>query len=143
MALRPRPVLMLIDEHTRDASELLAAVLKGRESILLLGSATHGDARIRREIALSGDEHAFMATGRAIPFGSRAYDKVGVQPDITVARGMAGAADAGPDKTRLGEPLTDRARLDRERTLRIGGDPALTRAVDILLALKALQAGSQ
>jgi len=143
VASRPRPVMLLIDEHTRDASELLAAVLQGREGIMLLGSATHGDARIRREIALTGDENAFLATGRAIPFGGRAYDRVGVQPDITVDCDTGDAVDAGPDKTRLGEPLTDRARLDRERTLRIGGDPALTRAVDILIGLKALQVRGQ
>ena len=137
------PVMLLIDGQTHDASELLAAVLKGRDGVMLLGSPTRGDFRVRSEIPLPDDGGAFLATGRAIPYGELEYHAVGVEPDIVVDCGAMRVIEAGPAKSHLGEPLTDRAQLDRDRTLRIGHDAALTRAVDILLALKALRVDSQ
>jgi C-terminal processing protease CtpA/Prc len=136
------PVVVLVGGQTRHASELLAAVLKGREGVMLLGSKTEGDARVRQRIPLSDGESLFLAVGRALPAAGPEYDAVGVSPDIAVGPGAA-STPAPPEKTALGEPLSARAAADRERALRVGDDAVLGRAVDILLGLQAVRGGSR
>jgi C-terminal processing protease CtpA/Prc len=94
---------------------------------------------VRRRIRLTGDETLFLAVGRAVPASGGDYEKVGVRPDIEVPESAAFRFEPPPDRTQSGGPLSGDAETNRRLTLRVGDDPVLGRAVDILLGLKALR----
>ena len=134
------PLLVLTDRDTRDGSELLAALLRGRSGVMLIGSPTRGDARAREVVPWHEHEGLWIATGRIALQRGPAYDPGGVTPDVQVeARGTAALHETLPDETATGRPLSVRARNDRALLLQMSGDATLRRAVEILLALKAVR----
>jgi C-terminal processing protease CtpA/Prc len=132
------PLMILIDGHTWGAAELLAATLKGRKGVMLVGSRTKGDARLRENIRMSDEEVLRIATRWLVPAGDVEYDQVGIKPDITVAP-SANKAKSMPNVKRIGKRPSEKAKVDRELMERVAGDAVLARATDILLGLKALR----
>lgn len=134
------PVVVLVDEATAGAAEVLAAVMADSvQGALLIGSSTAGDPLIRDVVELPQGRRMYLATRRLVTADGQVYDgHQGVAPDVTAPR-IAAAADfyepeALPDRrATLPQELEDRALRDRWR-----GDPALRQAVDLLLGLKAL-----
>ena len=133
------PVMLLMDSETRGAGEALAAVLKGRPGVMLIGGRTRGDAGLRVRAPLTANTVLSVATAWIVPASGTEYDRVGVAPDLAVSNGVAGAALAAPPGEDDGRrPRSGRARQDQALMQRVGGDPWLSRATDILLAVKAL-----
>lgn len=134
------PVVVLVDETTSGAAEVLAAVLADSvRGALLIGSTTAGDPLIRDVVELPQGRQLYLATRRLVTAEGTVYDgRAGVAPDV-VAPAQAAAADyyepeAMPDRrATLPQEGEDRALRDRWR-----GDAALRQAVDVLLGLKAL-----
>lgn len=134
------PLIVLTDRDTRDGSELLAALLRGRSGVMLIGDFTRGDARVR-EVVPWGDHDGFwIATGRVELQRGPAYDPGGVVPDVLIkANTGASLQEKIPAETVTGRPLSARARQDRTLLLRTAGDAVLCRTVEILFALKAVR----
>jgi C-terminal processing protease CtpA/Prc len=130
---------LLVNEETRDACELLAAVLQTLPNVIVVGWRTRGDAGVRTVVELSGGERLLIADRWAIPANGGEYHGQGVKPQIAMASSsLPGTAVPAPipGLTRApSERALDAARL-RER---IGGDAALLRACDLLVGLKALR----
>lgn len=126
------PLLVLTDGETRDASELLAAVLRGRRGVLLLGARTFGDDSRREKLGLANGEALYIATGH-VEVGDRRYRAEGVRPDIAVPAPEPGAAGAA-----AGEPASGGAVGATNLEARVSGDALLRRSADILLGLKAV-----
>ena len=128
---RLRPAVVLTGADTCGASELLAAVLKGASGVLIVGSGTRGDARLREIVPLDGRRSVYIATRLLVPVGKGQYDGSGVEPDIQV--------DPGRD---LNQPADNTNGEESEGCLRVlKSDLLLSRASDIVLGLKALGAG--
>lgn len=132
------PVMVLIDGMTMGASEVLAAVFKGQQGVMLLGTATQGDLRLREVIPVSEEEAVYVATCRVIGIGVDGGTVVNVEPDITVSPSELSDFDGDHSGGKSYRDLSDRAKLDRKLMLRVSGDAALARATDILLGLRAL-----
>ena len=130
------PLVLLVNEKTREASEMLAALFKNRPGVFIVGSPTSGDAGYRENVKLSQDEILRIATKRVV-MNDAQYEGVGVQPDIVVAE------DTGKEKRKLPakgismKPESEKARFDRELMEKVYPDPVLLRTTDILLAMKA------
>lgn len=133
------PVMALIDEETTGAAEALAAVLSGSvRGAMLLGSETKGNPGVRQAVALPGGGHLYLATRRLVLADGRKYDgREGVAPDVRVTASDDAHFEYEPASDE-GKPATPEDREKRQLRDRVRGDPALRRAVDILLALKAL-----
>ena len=139
------PVMVLADRRTSGGSELLAAVLKGCRGVMLVGSATRGDNRLRELIPLADDRFVYVAARWAVLADGSSYQGAGIAPDIAVdgappaaAREPASSAATNRPAAAAGKgALSEDARALRERT---AGDPVLARATDILLGLRALGA---
>lgn len=134
------PVMVLVDERTAGAAEVLAAALSDSvRGALLLGTPTGGDAMVREALPLPQGELLYITTRRLVTADGEVYaGSVRVQPDIVVDPRTPDGPDfeheAGPDRREVLEvELGDRALRDRIR-----GDAALKRAIDVLLGLKAL-----
>lgn len=133
------PLMLLINKETRNASEVLAAVLKGKREIMLVGSHTRGDSRYREIIPLSDTEMLYIATKRIVPFDGPEYDSVGVEPDIVISAVNNSSFARMPIEEKMeSKPLSDKARVDKELMQKVAGDTVLGCAIDILLGLKAL-----
>lgn len=136
------PVMVLVDEETTGAAELLAAAVSGSgRGAMLLGRPTGGDPMIRDRVELPEGEWVYIATRRLVTGGGKVYDgKEGVKPDVTVVLRDQSYRDYEPPPP----ILTDRRETTEEEKetlklrIRTRGDVALTRAVDVLLGLKAL-----
>jgi len=132
------PVMVLVDGRTHGAAEVLAAVLKRQPGIILVGETTAGDWRVRETLSLPGRNTATVATGYVAPTGASAGMPVGgVEPHVAVTDQQVDLPSV-PARRFDGRPMSAEAQADRELMVRVGKDPALLRATEILLGLKAL-----
>lgn len=131
-------VMVLIDAGTRQAAETLAAVWRGCSGVMLLGSATTGDNRLRDWLTLPDGRRLYIATRQVVPAVGRAYAGTGIRPDIDVAPGGGDDLRFRDTHPRMGKKLSEKSKQDRELMARVDADPALRRATDILLGLRAL-----
>ena len=129
------PLMLAVDGDTRDASEILAAALKHRSHVILIGARTGGDTALREIIRLSPTESLYVATRWMIPVGAVAAMTNGVEPDLTVTQYTRTAV---PDKAPFGRQFSEKSKRDKELMERVLGDAVLGSATDILLGLKAL-----
>lgn len=130
------PMIALIDAQTRHSAALLAAVLRSQCNVLLVGAPTSGDSALREPFVLPDKRIFWIATRHMLPAGG-SYAGKGVVPDVSIRRDTPAAWVPESNDTREAA-LSEKARLDLKLMRRIADDPALRRAVDILLGLRAL-----
>lgn len=138
------PLMVLIDGETRSASEALVALWRGRPGVMLIGSATRGEARLREQVVLPGGQNARLATRRLIPVAGTSYDHTGVAPDILVSALNGDPHDPAFCMTnRPSRALSAKSERDRDLMRRVDNDAVLRRATDILLGLRTLEGYGQ
>ncbi len=138
----PVPWAVLTDAETTDASEALAAALRAGSEVLLVGAPTRGDWSVR-ELVPCGEQMLWIATG-VVQVGGRTPEHGGVQPDLAVTGPTVTADLVEPGRGNAMErPLSARIQARRQLWRRVGGDAALVRAVDALLAQKALRSDGE
>ncbi|MDD4870732.1 MAG: S41 family peptidase [Kiritimatiellae bacterium] len=130
------PLMLIVNEATTEASEILVALLKNRRGVLIVGSHTSGDASFRENIPLSQDEILRIAT-RLVVINGPQFESTGVLPDVTIAAVSGRDTPKIPEKGITIKPESEKAKLDRELMKKVYSDPALLRTTDILLGLKA------
>lgn len=130
------PVMILVNEKTSEASELLAAVCKNAlKGCMVLGTETAASPMIREALPLPDGRKMLLAT-RMLAAGEKGrYNGTrGVQPDITVSDSWYSETyEPAAQNTTLDEEKEDKVLRERLR-----GDGPLSRATDLLLGLKAL-----
>jgi len=137
------PLMVLIDRQTRLAAEALAALWHGRPGIMLIGSATAGDARFREALTLPGGQLITLATRKFLPLEAACYEGHGVCPDVDVACDVEAGITMLSSTNLPARPLSMKSEKDRELMHRVEGDVALRRATDILLGLRTLSGYGQ
>lgn len=115
------PMTLLIDGKTDGVAALLAGLLRNRAGLMLIGATTGGDSAYRERVPLTPDWDLYVATGWILPAGRDDYYARGVPPHLA----LADPPTPPPPTTAWPGALE--------------GDPALRRAVDVLLALHALR----
>lgn len=130
---------LIVNDGTRDASELAAAVLRTFPGVVVVGWSTRGDAGVRARVPLSSGECLVVADRWAVPATGGEYHGSGVKPDIAVT------SSSLPDSP-VPAPIPGFTKTPSERAVgsarmreRIGGDAALQRACDLLVGLKAMR----
>jgi len=138
----PMPLMVLVDEETTGASELLAAVLIGSvKGAMIIGRETAGDPLIREPRALSTGQYALLATRQVKTADGAIYSgKSGVTPDVFITDSALDETVYEPDHPvlRKGKSLSDEEKEDKALRDRTRNDTYLRRATDVLLGLKAL-----
>lgn len=136
------PVMVLTSEATRDAAEMLVAVLHEQPRVMVVGQPTAGAFRYREWVPLAGSNKVFMATGYARPVGDCGMhvSEAGCLPDIVVDYASSRPVPI-PEKHFDGRPLSPEAIEDRALLKAASESPALQRATEILLGLRAVGAG--
>ena len=133
------PLMVLVDNDTHDASEVLAAVLKGRAGVMLIGSTTQGHRGLMELVPFSGSESLYIVTKHILPVGAQGSFTNGVSPDVAVAQGEEAEQELPlSGKVLIGKDISQKAKADRKIMERVVSDAALRRATDILLGLQAV-----
>ena len=136
------PLMVLVDEETTGASELLAAVLAGSaKGVMVIGRETSGDPLIREPRKLSTGRYALLATRQlAMADGTRYGGSTGVLPDVAITDSALNETVYEPDAPvlRKGKTMSDEEKEDKALRDRTRNDTYLRRAADVLLGLKAL-----
>ena len=141
-AEKPMPLMVLVDEETTGAAELLAAVLGGGvKGAMVIGRETAGDPLIREPRPLSTGRHALLATRELKTADGAVYAGAGgVLPDVVITEAALNETVYEPDAPvlRKGKTMSDEEKEDKALRDRTRNDTYLRRATDVLLGLKAL-----
>jgi carboxyl-terminal processing protease len=96
------PLVVLVDNGTASAAEIVAAALQDRDRAVIVGSRTFGKGSVQEPTTLSNGSAIEFTVGRYLTPSGRSIDGVGVVPDVTVSSHAADdvALDRGLDVLR-------------------------------------------
>ncbi|HHY40387.1 MAG TPA: S41 family peptidase [Syntrophaceticus sp.] len=78
------PLVVLIDEGTASASEIVAGAIKDSKSGILLGTRTFGKGLVQTLYSLGDNEGLKLTTNRYLTPNGHDIDDKGIQPDVVV-----------------------------------------------------------
>jgi carboxyl-terminal processing protease len=87
------PLVVLVDDGTASAAEVVAGALQDRNRAVIVGSRTYGKGSIQEPTTLSDGSALELTVGRYLTPSGRSLDGVGIDPDVLVST-KAGSASA-------------------------------------------------
>jgi carboxyl-terminal processing protease len=87
------PLVVLVDEGTASAAEVVAAALQDRNRAVIVGGRTYGKGSVQEPRQLSDGSAIELTVGRYLTPSGRSLDGVGIEPDVVVSPQL-GAATA-------------------------------------------------
>ncbi len=81
---RPYPIVVLINEDSASASELLAGALQDRDAAVLIGQTTYGKASVQQLERISGGNAILLTIAKYFTPSGHDIDKHGIKPDFEV-----------------------------------------------------------
>ena len=79
-----RPLIVLIDEGSASAAEIVAGALQDHRRALVIGQRSFGKGSVQTLIPLSEDTALRLTTARYFTPSGRSVQEAGIEPDITV-----------------------------------------------------------
>lgn len=115
-ALPPKPLIVLVDGDSASASELVAGAIRDRGAGRLVGTKTFGKGVVQTMFPLPDGAAIKLTTARYLTPAGKSIDRVGLLPDVVVAR---------PPDAVVGQPGSD-PQLDAALRLLVpsGGEQA-------------------
>lgn len=81
---RGLPIIVLVDEGTASASEIVAGALQDQHRAMIMGERTFGKGSVQTLIPLSRDTALKLTTARYYTPSGRSVQEGGIEPDVTV-----------------------------------------------------------
>ncbi len=81
---KPKPVIILVNEKTASAAEILAGALKSDINAIIMGENTYGKNTIQRVIPMPNKTGLIITTEKYILPNGEDIEKTGIIPDITI-----------------------------------------------------------
>ena len=150
------PMIVLINEGSASASEIVAGALQDHRRALILGTRSFGKGSVQTVIPITEDKAIKITTARYYTPSGRSIQAEGIEPDLTIERakvtaikkrmGVSEAQLAGHlDNTQQSKKLkksTKDAKAVPEESLQ-NRDNQLYEAINILKSLNLLQKTQQ
>lgn len=92
------PIVLLIDENSASASEILAGAIKDYEYGTLVGTTTFGKGIVQNVVPLSEGDAIKITTSKYFTPNGNYIHKVGIAPDVEVEYDYTGPTDQPYDK---------------------------------------------
>ena len=77
-----KPVVIIVDNTTKGASEIFASIMDGVRRAVVIGSPTFGDGHIQNKFTLPNNADILFATSTAVNARNISVDKIGMIPII-------------------------------------------------------------
>ena len=81
---KPKPVVILVNEKTASASEILVGALRSDINAIIMGGNTYGKNTIQQVIPMSNETGIIITTEKYILPNGEDIEKTGIVPDITI-----------------------------------------------------------
>jgi len=78
------PLVVLVDEGTSGACEVLAAALRDDRSAPIVGKKTWGEGAVRALLPLQQGDGVILATGKLLSPSGKEWHGQGIQPDLAI-----------------------------------------------------------
>ena len=155
-----KPIVVLINEGSASASEIVAGALQDQRRAILLGAKTFGKGSVQTVMRLGEKGAMKLTTARYYTPSGRSIQALGIEPDILVEERKLNGAENGLDRQSRSEAdlrgsltneLSDdeREQLDQERSRHEATaklrqeDFQLAYALDLLAGLAIYENSSQ
>ena len=79
-----RPVVVLVDEGSASAAEIVAGALQDQRRAIVLGQRTFGKGSVQTLIPMSQDTALRLTTARYFTPSGRSVQEAGIEPDVAV-----------------------------------------------------------
>jgi len=79
------PLIVLVNENTASAAEILAGAIQDRNAGIVVGTTTYGKASVQSLIPLVNGGALKFTSGRYLTPIGRSIDKIGLKPDFYIA----------------------------------------------------------
>lgn len=129
------PIVVLVDNGSASAAEIVAGALQDHQRAILLGLKTFGKGSVQTVIPLKDGSAVRLTTSKYYTPGGRTIHGEGILPDVVVEETESAETEASPD---LFERLEARERAGPPERKRIA-DPQLLRAIDLLRGIRVYQ----
>lgn len=99
------PLVVLVDEGTASAAELLSGALQAHGRARLVGARTFGKGLVHNLLPLADGSALLVSMGRLVTPGGRDILAEGIEPDVSVPGEPSGDALPGPQDARYQKAL--------------------------------------
>jgi carboxyl-terminal processing protease len=131
-----RPMVVLVDEGSASASEIVAGALQDHKRAVVVGTATFGKGSVQTILPLDHESALRLTTARYFTPAGRSIQAKGIEPDVVVERVVRVAkATSGfsvREENLHGHMEGEQVATDAAAGDQSASDPQLERALDLL-----------
>ncbi len=78
------PIIVLLDQHSASASELLSGALQDTKAAIIVGEKSYGKGSVQTVVPMFRDDGLKLTTAKYYTPNGRSIDGTGIQPDVEV-----------------------------------------------------------
>ncbi|HSP00234.1 MAG TPA: S41 family peptidase, partial [Thioalkalivibrio sp.] len=119
--LNGAPMVVLVNEGSASASEIVAGALQDHQRAVIMGSRTFGKGSVQTILPLKQDTALKLTTARYFTPDGRSIQAEGIEPDIKLERLQVSAAETSDNDSRPVTEASLQRHLQRQRAAEEAG----------------------